>query len=880
MRMFSDRDNDENNRNMDGSMEVMLQQLMMIDRAQNFDEMRVAVDVMLRVIGDYTNAGRVYIFNIVDDSAYHNEFEWCRKGVLPQKDNLQHVLFEEMPYWHNAFKNSDSIIIHDVERVKDIMPKEYELLKIQGIKSVIAFPIYSRRTLKGFIGIDDPEITRTEPVINLLAVVGTHIKNALESMHVSMLLEESMSVLKQRNEELLKEKHILGALCADYAAAYYLDLASGVYEILKLECSVNASRLHENSSPSGDDLNYLRSLKQYYDNYVVKSASPDFLERLSIKNFLKELRDKDRFVYDFQVRPNMAGQEYFEVCAMRPPDSSDPYKILMGFRAVDETVRSREKQRRELEDALADACFNNEVVSAISRIYLAIYDIDLQNDLYEEISSSEKIHRLTGHSGRASLKLAELLQNIVNPEYLDRIKSFFDVSDLQERMKNEQSIAAEYPSSDGQWHLVRFIEKKRDKNGMLTNVLFVVRVVSDEKVSEYNWMIIAEQERRANKIRMDFLSRISHDLRTPLNAVMGIARIAETRTDDPEFVKENLLKIKRAGGYISQMVDNLLDMSNIEKGTLTLAENTVAVSELIENLKLGIHYVESYRKLELIYDIHDILHECIIVDRVRLDQIYINIFSNAVKFTPDGGTVKFDMWQEESSRPGMVKLIAEISDTGIGMSEEFMKSMYDEFSREVDTRLNTVRGSGLGLTVVKQLTDLMHGKIDVKSSIGKGTVFKVTFELPYAEEGCADDAKASGEADDDWISGLSLLVAEDNDLNYDVVSDLLAMYGIKTERAENGAICAEKFAQSPAGTYDAILMDMQMPVMNGLEAARSIRALDHSQAAVIPIIAMTANTSTDDIESCYTAGMNEHLPKPLDIERLIDVLKSLLGGQA
>ena len=257
-----------------------------------------------------------------------------------------------------------------------------------------------------------------------------------------------------------------------------------------------------------------------------------------------------------------------------------------------------------------------------------------------------------------------------------------------------------------------------------------------------------------------------------------------------------------------------------------------------------------------------------------MKQIYMNLLSNAIKYTPDGGQIVFEVKQEKSDRKGYIRLVSVIQDNGIGMTKEYMEKMYDRFSRAVDTRVNQVRGSGLGLSVVKELTVLMGGTITAKSAVGEGTVFTVSFDVEYIKE-AKEKISAKPEKKFNKLKRIHLLVAEDNDLNYEVEQELLGMYGITCERAENGKICVDKFHRAAPKTYDAILMDMQMPVMDGIDATKHIRQMD-AEGAEIPIVAVTANAFKSDEEHCAEAGMNAHLPKPFDINKLMEVLTSLL----
>ena len=258
-------------------------------------------------------------------------------------------------------------------------------------------------------------------------------------------------------------------------------------------------------------------------------------------------------------------------------------------------------------------------------------------------------------------------------------------------------------------------------------------------------------------------------------------------------------------------------------------------------------------------------------DELHLCQIYINLLSNALKYTPDGGEVSFEIYQAPADDANKVRLISVIRDNGIGMTPEYMKKMYNRFSRAVDTRVNKVRGSGLGLSLVKELVDLLGGTIAVKSQPGKGTEFTVVLTLEYVLDAAEEPPKPEQE-DIPRCDGMHLLSAEDNDLNYEVEKELLEMYGVTCDRAENGAVCVQMFQNTAPGTYDAILMDMQMPIMDGIQATTAIRNLEQPDAQTIPIIALTANAFPADAQNCLAAGMNLHLTKPLNVSQLMRAL--------
>lgn len=787
-------------------LELMLHQMVRIDRARDVHELHDSIQNLLQAMGDYTKADRVFIFEFRDAlHIYRNTYEWCAPGITPQIDNLQTIEPSDIPVWQAAFEQGENIVIPNLEDVRDTMPGEYEILRVQDIHSEISFPIFSKDALIGFLGLDNPTIEGSYRFINLLAVVGSHLGGAWANFRTSALLEQSQSDLRDSMQALQKDQQVLEALCRDYTCVYTLDPVTDRIELVQVDPNANAQLVL--AALQTRQLSHHEIIHAYYQNFVVKASARDFLTRLDGRALLEELNRKERVIYRFRALPNSAGQEYFELQAVKINTKNNPYRILVGFHHIDDIVNEELRQQKELETALAEARLNSEIVSAISKIYFSIYRIDLNADIYDEISSGEEFHRLTGLSGKASLKMKELCNTFVTHEYYDRVMLFLDLSTLKERLSRDESVGIEYLAKDGNWHLARFIVKKRDENGQVSHVLYTTRLISDTKYREQNWIVIAEAANKANKAKTDFLSRMAHDIRTPMNAIMGFTSIAQNQLDNTERLKDTLRKIQISGRY--------------------------------------------------------------------LQQIYMNLLSNAIKYTPEGGEIHFEIYQELLPHNHQLNLISIIRDTGIGMSPEFMKEMYSKFSRAVDTRVNKVRGSGLGLTIVRELMELMQGTIHVQSTPGEGTCFKLTIPLTYLDPDAEPDKIGQKKAPaGELCKGMHLLVAEDNDLNYEVASELLALRDVTCDRAEDGAICVERFNTAQPFTYNAILMDIQMPVMDGLEATMAIRTLEHPQAKSIPIIAMTANAFTDDVNSCMAAGMNRHMSKPLNIDDLLEVLAS------
>lgn len=323
------------------------------------------------------------------------------------------------------------------------------------------------------------------------------------------------------------------------------------------------------------------------------------------------------------------------------------------------------------------------------------------------------------------------------PEYLPYVEPFFDLSTLAERLRHEDSVMLEYPVRDGNWHLARFIVQTRGKNGEAEQVLFAMRLYSEEKRREKDLMSAADEARRANGAKSEFLSRMSHDIRTPMNVIMGFTNIALQHADDSDKMKECLEKIRVSGSNLQELIDDVLDISRIESGEFKIVSQPVKLPELFDFYCQAIAGMAEAKNIRFSGKLHDISHNVLLSDQIRLGQIYMNLLSNAAKYTPENGDVKFEVYEEKLAESGKVRLVSVVSDTGIGMTPEFMEQMYSAFSRAVDTRVNKVRGSGLGLAIVKKIVDLMDGAIEAESKVGKGTTFRVTLDLPAA----ADDAE-------------------------------------------------------------------------------------------------------------------------------------------
>jgi CheY-like chemotaxis protein/nitrogen-specific signal transduction histidine kinase len=417
-----------------------------------------------------------------------------------------------------------------------------------------------------------------------------------------------------------------------------------------------------------------------------------------------------------------------------------------------------------------------------------------------------------------------------------------------------------------------------NKHGELRKKMQAYRGVWEEEQKEILTMAVQRAE-AAGHAKSDFLSNMSHDIRTPLNVILGMTEIARIHIDDKERVQDALNKIAAAGKQLLELVNSVLDMSKIENGNVTLEEDAFDLSGTIENLRTLFQGQLQAKDLKFTISADKITHYSVYGDEQRLSRIFVNIMGNAIKFTPDGGKISLIAKEKKSDIPnrGFYEFI--FTDTGIGMTKEFADRIFEPFTRAADSRTNRIEGTGLGMPIAINVAKMMGGDIKVESRQGEGSRFTVSVYLKIEEnekeENMNTDETLYAMKEDDF-SGKRVLLVEDNELNVEVAGEILELAGMKTVMAYNGKEAVEVFAGHEPGYFDLILMDVQMPVMNGYQAAEEIRAMQREDAWTIPIIAMTANAFADDVQDAMDAGMNAHLSKPLDIHKLKNCMKKFL----
>ena len=405
------------------------------------------------------------------------------------------------------------------------------------------------------------------------------------------------------------------------------------------------------------------------------------------------------------------------------------------------------------------------------------------------------------------------------------------------------------------------------------------RKETDKKLLEQHKLLEEAliKAQRASQAKTMFLNNMSHDIRTPMNAIIGFTNLAATHLDDRELVRDYLNKISASSNHLLSLINDVLDMSRIESGRMVIEEAPCSLPEVLSDLQSIIRADLEAKEQNFRLDDHTLVHPYITCDRLRLNQVLLNILSNALKFTPAGGNICVSVTERPGDTADTAVYELCIRDSGIGMTPEFLERIFEPFERERTSTVSGIQGTGLGMSITKNLVELMKGRISVESRQGEGTEFVCVFPFRFSEApGPRETPELSRPQQSmDWY----ILLAEDNELNQEIAMTILEEAGCTVDVASDGAEAVEKIRRSPDALYDLVLMDIQMPVMDGIEATKAIRAMPEPRLARIPIVAMTANAFEEDRQRVLSAGMNGHLGKPIDVAKMFDMLQSILGGE-
>ena len=694
-----------------------------------------------------------------------------------------------------------------------------------------------------------------------------------EGFSACMIYPVAQNKDNDKDEVQVDEKTILEKLLPEYVSLYHIELNSGKYEILRLDGNTNARQLVErNSYPLA---NFDEYTERYANVFILEEDRKEFCEWHRCKTMKKRLEEADKITYHYHSVSKEGKHSYYEAYAVRGQVDEEDFHIFLGYRNIDSILYKEKAVQEKLKRALDEARLSNEIISSIAKTYQYISRIDIEADWFEEISNKDKENLKFINEGILSVNNKKVCAQLVADEYQEAFFKFTDISTLPERMKEEETIVLEYRMKDGSWHKLRFIEKKRDENGKLTHVLCAIRSISATKKKEQDLLYQVAQAKKEATLKSKFLSDMSHDIRPPTHGIIGMLDLANRYPDDAKMQQKCRDKIMESSKYLVSLVNNILDINKLESEDTSILDLTFDLTELLSRANTSKQIQAADKNIEYVVDWNksNLKHVHLVGNPIYLERLLTSIADNAIKFTNPGGSVH--VWCVEKSLDKENVLYEFIcSDNGIGMSEGFIGHAFDAFSQENETSRTKYEGSGLGLTIAKKLVERLEGKIEIKSKKGSGTTVIMTIPFKIGEVKKVNTIKKQEEVS---LEGRRALVAEDNEINMEIVKMMLEDQGICVECASDGVEVLEKFEKSKFGYYDVILLDIMMPNLNGWDTTRKIRSMKRLDASTIPIIAMSANAFAEDIINSHISGMNEHLTKPLNEEKLLEVLKKSIG---
>ncbi|RHT32732.1 response regulator [Firmicutes bacterium AM31-12AC] len=831
-------------------MDEILHKISSMSQAENEKQLDNMTLSMLKSIGKYTAADRAYVFEWSSEKkeSFKNTFEWCAAGIEPQIQNLQEVPVCLMQNWVETFIQKKNIIIYDLEEIAKETPQEYEILKPQNIHSLIAMPIYTNHKFIGFIGLDNPNLNQDRMSMNLLSDVGCHLGSVRENLRMM--------------KELMIKNRILSGLSRDYTTAFVLNLDTDEYEFV-FNQKTNHAQKHEE----------LRAFSDYVDAYASTFALPEFrdvmrreLDRNEIK---KHFETEDEYHFSFETSPNAAGLSCFQAHIVKEYEEGSHFAFL-GFRSIDEIVQ----KERFYKDSLQKV--NQALKHQLDMITSALPGgVKISNDdpEYSFKYVSEHFAQMLGYDTPEELMEASG-GTIVDLAHPDDLEQGIAQALEQYSKADHYEITYRMRCKNGSW---KYIEDRGHKIRKPDGVIEHWNLILD-KNELVEKTIALESEKKANQSKSDFLSRMSHDMRTPLNGIIGLMDICMKHPEDRILVDSSRLKARVAADHLLSLINDTLELSKLENEEVKLAKEDFYLPELLHEVET----IAQMRADEECITIHfmdapySIPYPNLIGSSLHVKQIFLNLITNSIKYNHKNGTVDCYL-KEEKESDERVLVDVTIKDTGIGMSEDFLKNIFRPFVQADQGARSQYKGTGLGMAIVKELLDRMGGTIQIDSVENQGTTIHVVIPFEIAEEPAA--VQEMSELPKENLSGCRILLAEDNELNREIAAFLLKDEGISVTEAEDGQQAVECFLKMPEGYYDAVLMDIMMPVMDGYQAARAIRGSGKKDAEMIPIVAITANAFAEDKRKTMEAGMDAHLSKPLNVQELMDTIRKFCAGK-
>lgn len=752
-----------------------------------------------------------------------------------------------MPKWIEVFLHGENILIEDLEAYRESMPLEYELLKVQNVSTLIAFPISVHEKLIGFVGVDNPDMEKSNLLHRLLSLLGKYVG----------------TMIKDHKNEQMRLEVVASKSRLDYQLEMDEILRGAQIGIWTLEMDgVKAPRLHPNPTMCtllgvSQEMSPEEVYQFWYHRLPPKYVTP-------VLDYIQKVIHESYSEITYPWNHPLLGQIWIRCGGILYPDYQGNGICIRGYHQ--DVTRNIENERK----------YQN-LTAATSQIYHAIYHIDLIQDRIEKLAGANQNYTPTGVVTSATAQLNDILEKMVAPSHHEIMQYFFDLTTVNDRLHGKLFISREYPSPQGIWRRATFIVQNRDTDDDVTEILYVTQIIDDYKQKElaYQQELVkaVESANQANTAKTDFLNRMSHDIRTPLNGILGMLDIAQKNETNPKALLECHEKMRTAAFHLKALVNDVLDMQRMETDRFFLEQIPFDIREILDNCWSMLEAQASRLDITLKkIKPGSLKYPYLIGSPLHIRQIFMNLLSNAIKYNKPGGSISVHAKIIRQVHQNVIyKFI--ISDTGIGISPEFQKHIFEPFAQE-DTGARTIyKGTGLGMAIVHRLVQEMGGTIQLKSEKNVGSTFTLILPFTIDEHQPSASAETATDTPAD-LTDLHILVVEDNELNLEIAVFSLEAAGLNVSTAINGLEAVRLFEKSKPYEYDIILMDIMMPVMNGLDTAKAIRGLSRPDAPTVPIIALSANAFAEDIQKSKNAGINEHLAKPLEMDKVLKVIAS------